>query len=579
MNDLALFHGVSVPRRFLVWVSFIFPLAFVACDKGLNPSLLVGNPVNGPTNYISVSNLATNSVVQTGFIIGNSFGVPQVGVLLDPGLGGAPQLASGSTSWSFALPTGINAWKIGTSHVIQIGALNAGQLVPPFVNLVVIQGANHDINGDGYPDLVVPAKGWSSNQGRVYVYLWQSLGGFPSTPQITLTDPAATAQDQFGAAFDVNDVNGDGYADLVVSSPGYSGSQGRVYFFPSVGQTLSPTATQMISDPGATANDFFGLGLTLGDFNGDGAADLAVGAPGSTTAQGKVYVFSSAGTAGLPSIPSMVIADPGATANDAFGTSLANGDLNADGFSDLSVGAPGTTGNQGKGYVFLSAGTSGLPMTPTNTIADPKVTAGDLFGFNMVVGDVNGDGFADLVISSSVASTAPGQIYLYLSQGLGGLSSTVSLSLSDPTATAGDSFGYALAIGDTNGDGYQDLLVGSPGYSSGVGRVYIFQSQGSGGLPGSPTSFLSDPGTSTDYFGSWLTMSDYNGDGATDLVAGSDGYSSLQGRAYLFQSLGQLGLPAFYSTLFNDPAAMNGDQFGGSYLPSAGVPSSPTPTH
>ena len=349
-----------------------------------------------------------------------------------------------------------------------------------------------------------------------------------STPNATLNDPNTTStSDYFGVSVaGAGDVNGDGYADVLVrayeasttTNTAASGN-GRAYLYlgSSTGLTSAPSAT--LNDPNSiSADNGFGYSVAgAGDVNGDGYADVIVGAAYASTTlnaagtgNGRAYLYLGSST-GLTNIPSATLNDPNTTpTNDQFGTSVAGtGDVNGDGYADVIVGAreaattPNTTGtDNGRAYLYLGS-SSGLVDTPNATLTDPNtVSTQDYFGISAVgAGDVNGDGYADVIIganhnqaatTTNAAATNAGQAYLYLGSS-NGLTGTPSAMLNDPNTTVTpDQFGISVAgAGDVSGDGYADVLVGARGAATTTnaaatdnGRSYLYLGNQGAARPG-----------------------------------------------------------------------------------------------
>ena len=160
-----------------------------------------------------------------------------------------------------------------------------------------------------------------------------------------------------------------------------------------------------------------------------------------------------------------------------FGESVATaGDVNGDGYADVVIGAWGYASQTGRAYVYLG-GASGLATPAATTLTG--VAAGDHFGYSVApAGDVNGDGYADVVIGARGYNSNTGRAYVYLG-GASGLAATAATTLTgDGRRTTRHSVAPA---GDVNGDGYADLVVGAIGYSSFTGRAYVYLG-GAGGL-------------------------------------------------------------------------------------------------
>jgi hypothetical protein len=210
---------------------------------------------------------------------------------------------------------------------------------------------------------------------------------------------------------------------------------------------------------GTAAGDYFGRSVaSAGDVNGDGFADLVVGAygadPGGRSLAGTASVFHGSAT-GVAAAPARLL--EGAAAGDAFGSSVASaGDVNGDGFADLVVGAdgadPGGRMQAGTASVFHGSAT-GVAAAPARLLEG--AAAGDNFGRSVAsAGDVNGDGFADLVVGADGADPG-GRIYAGTASVFHGSATGVAAAPARllEGAAAFDSFGMSVAsAGDVNGD-------------------------------------------------------------------------------------------------------------------------------
>jgi hypothetical protein len=274
------------------------------------------------------------------------------------------------------------------------------------------------VNGDGYADVIVGAL-WEDaggpDAGRAYVY----FGGpsMNSVADLTLTGQAAG--DNFGHAVSgAGDVNGDGYGDVIVGAwinDAGGTNAGRAYVYYG-GPGANPLADLTLT--GAAANDNLGYSVSgAGDVNGDGFADVIVGAPLHDSPgpdAGRAYVYF--GGPGADAAADLVLTGPSAV--DQFGVSVSGaGDVNGDGFADVVVGAIGNDAggsDAGRAYVYYG----GAGMDP---VADQVLTGasgGDNFGISVSgAGDTNGDGHDDLIVGAFAADPGgvveAGQAYLY----------------------------------------------------------------------------------------------------------------------------------------------------------------------
>ena len=414
-----------------------------------------------------------------------------------------------------------------------------------------------DVNGDGYSDVIIGSNGYNIQTGKAYLYLG-SASGLSSTATWTAESNQANAY--FGCSVSsAGDVNGDGYSDVIVGVPLYDNgevNEGRAYLYLGSASGISATSSWTAAGE-ATSNDFGYSVSTAGDVNGDGYSDVVVGAYGYSTSTGKAYLFLG-GTAGLSTTSSWSAA--GEAATNYFGRSVATaGDVNGDGYSDVLVGADGYSSSAGKAYLYLG-GASGLSTTALWTAVGEAT--GDYFGRSAATaGDVNGDGYSDVVVGAYGNTSSTGKAYLY-SGGTSGLSTFSSWTAVGEAVS--NSFGYSVATaGDVNGDGYSDVVVGAYKNISDTGKAYLFQGSASGLSAASSWTAVGE--AASNYFGySVSTGGDLNRDGYSDVVVGAYGYNANYGRLYFYY-----GTPMGLSSSVNWIAGTAGTSFGAS-VASAG---------
>lgn len=226
-----------------------------------------------------------------------------------------------------------------------------------------------DLDGDGLVELIVGAPG----EDRVYIWL-ASGAGLAAGPDVTLSGDSGSG---FGSALAVGDLDGDGAMELVVGAPDAGAGAVVVVYSP----TTAAAASTSIG--GAAAGDAFGTALAVGDVDGDGLDDLAVGAPLANGTVGHSYVFTGSGGLDVPAWEW-----PGI---DYGGLSLAIGDFDADGFADLAVQADWHLSE------LFPGSAAGLPTSATSSLGsgEPRLAA-----------DLDGDLIADLICAGYVESTA-----------------------------------------------------------------------------------------------------------------------------------------------------------------------------
>jgi hypothetical protein len=392
-----------------------------------------------------------------------------------------------------------------------------------------------DVNGDGYDDIVAGGP-WYDNgefqEGYARVYLG-SATGLQSTP-VWSGEGNQEICDYGSQVGTAGDVNGDGYDEIIVAAPHYTNGhsrEGRVYVY--YGTATGVHAAADWVGESNVPNAAYGTAVgTAGDVNGDGYADVVIGAPYFTngqTAEGRAYLYlgSAAGlstTAGWTAEPNVQYTHFGMAANTA-------GDVNGDGYADVIVGADqysvGVETNEGAAWVYY--GSSAGPGSDADWLVHGDQVDGHFGYAAATAGDVNGDGYSDVIVGAPMydnGQTDEGRVYVYYGY-FSGLSTESSwIKESDRDAAE---FGFAVATaGDVNGDGYSDLIVGSPFYSSGEdseGYAFVYHSL--------PDNVRNDPGWATEsnqaeanYGRSVAGAGDLNGDGFSDVVVGASNYDN-----------------------------------------------------
>ncbi len=309
-----------------------------------------------------------------------------------------------------------------------------------------------DFNGDSLDDVLVGEPGYANDNGRVFWFNGSASSAYIN--EICAGYFTGGNGDRYGAAIAAGDFNGDGIDDAVIGIPNYLAGRGRVEVRYGSASGISYTPAMTID--GASPGMMLGSSVVVGDFDGNGIDDFAIGIPHANSDAGQVRTFF--GRIGTDPLENFTI---NGSANDMLGATLAAGDVNGDACDDLLIGMNTTLGTW-KCYLYFA------PFSPTYVTMQSGV-AGDEYGSGLGIFDMDYDGLDEVLVGAPRAD----KVYIY--------AGSTMFSASNPTILQGGGtgerlFGRSIASGDFNHDGNVDVAIGEPMNNTGNGTIHVYHS-------------------------------------------------------------------------------------------------------
>ncbi|MCF0051946.1 FG-GAP-like repeat-containing protein [Dyadobacter sp. LJ53] len=497
--------------------------------------VLVGAPFfdSGETNegvvfvyHGSASGLSANAVVtlqsnQNEAQFGTS--VSSAGDLNKDGYSdviiGAPFYTKGETKEGAAMVYYGSALGLNSAATI----LESNQLNAKFGRAVEGLG---DVNGDGFSDVIVGAPLYDKGQideGAVFIY-HGSAAGINLLAANMLESNQVKAQYGYVTA-GAGDVNGDGYNDVIVGAYAYDkGHDNEGAVFVHLGSAVGVNSNASVVLEGNQINAQYGWSAaTAGDVNGDGYSDIMVGSylyDYGQTNEGAVFVYHGSAQ-GIKASAAIRLESNQPEAKQGIAVACA-GDVNGDGYSDVMIGIwQYDKGESNEGAVVIHHGSpNGLISSPASTLESNQADAG--MGWSVKsAGDVNGDGYSDIITGAHTydkgqADEGAAFVWLGMAEGVKDSSAFVSKFQFDQQRTS------VSSAGDVNGDGFDDLIVGVPGYND-TGAVFIYHGS-INGISNIPTTTIENVPSSDEFGWSVSSAGDVNGDGYGDIIVGDITY-------------------------------------------------------
>ncbi|GAA3477062.1 FG-GAP-like repeat-containing protein [Streptomyces yanii] len=456
-------------------------------------------------------------------------------------------------------------WNLGIATALAVSSAMTAPVIAHAQGIAIGRAAPvaelpDDFNGDGYSDVVVPVPsatvGGKAKAGYVAVMYGSPTGLKASTKQVFHQDSAgipgvAEAGDAYGSSVTTGDLDGDGYADLVVGASGEDG--GTVTDAGSLaviwggvkGLSGSGSVTLALGDG---AYDRLGRTVRAGDFDGDGALDV-VGVENYLNLRVLSGPFGPDGSARS----TVRITDT----EDMRLLDLATGDINGDGVTDLAAVVNSVDEYDWRHIRYWTGTKAGLTGPVSVKAANGRRLQG---GESLDIGDVNNDGIEDIVVGRAVDGydsdveipTANGGMITYVPGSRSGPVGTRAKVFNQDSvgipgvAENNDAFGESVQVADIDGDGYEDVSIGVPGEDfdgrSQAGSVVTLRGTAFGLTGTGAKSYSQDttgvPGVAenNDRFGTAAELVDTNADGRAELIVGAPGENADAGSVWVFKS-------------------------------------------
>lgn len=397
-----------------------------------------------------------------------------------------------------------------------------------------VSGAG-DINGDGYDDVIVGAPHYDNGQseeGVAFVFTGTPHGISKIASNMLEADQAEAG---FGTSVSTaGDVNGDGYGDIIIGATHYDNGEdeeGAAFVYLGSPAGINPIPIKLESNK---TGAWFGCSVAhAGDLNDDGFSEIMIGAMNYSNGQpeeGALYMFP--GSVNGPNLAGLRIIE--SDQEDArLGNAVSSaGDLNGDGYDDIAAGAY-SLGDYDAGAIFIGYGKANsldsLTMDCMKGTQDQAHFGWDVSG----AGDVNGDGFHDLIVGAHAYDNGDGAAQIYYGSPAGITQANVTHLGAHETGMAAAMGESVAGAGDLNGDGYSDVLIGEPWFidentSVLTGLALIYYGSPAGIDPG-PQRITGNPNDTYDFFGwSVAAAGDVDADGYSDMIVGSPNFGSDQ---------------------------------------------------
>lgn len=413
-------------------------------------------------------------------------------------------------------------WEMGPEQAITKIVVNR---VTVDEEAMVVEGLG-DVSGDGYADILIGIHDSASQTGRAFIFSGKDISSRADMTSAhawrTINGPAASSQFGFAAA-GVGDIDRDGFSETMISAPFVAAGgtlRGCAYLFS--GKKVSETANVTPADAkivtcGQNNSDYMGKALAgVGDINGDGTLDVAVGSYSAYGGRGQVVILSGA-TLFSGSAPEKLSDLRHLTPLHSFGTSIQGlGDMNGDGHADIFIGAYADETFRGKAYIYWGSILFGGDETVRGPDDAQQTLSGSApmvyFGFAADTCDITRDGTADFFVTKLHQNDNRGEVsfiesgYIVEGADFEGIGGTLNGDQDNDVGFGSD----ISCIGDIDGDGISEILVGVAGAGAigtgeNHGAVYIYSGAGLGLGMTDPWTIIAGDTSRSSLFGRFVS--------------------------------------------------------------------------
>ena len=386
-----------------------------------------------------------------------------------------------------------------------------------------------DVDGDGYDDILIDARKYDSYRGRVYLY----FGGPDMDNKPDLIFEGQNEKEVFGDGIACGDIDNDGYDDIVIAAGGYNESRGRAYLYWGSDRKSMDVKPDEIFVPETEKGAAFSLGYpAIYDIDNDGYRDIILGAcaywsPGN--GKGRAYLYYGNTKELMDTSADLIFNEE--TLRDQFGHRIACGDVDNDGFGDIVIGTIDYPRGeqQDRTYIYYG-GRKSIMDAKADVIFEEKTEATNYVG-GMVCIDQNKDGYDDLFIGDPGYNKKKGRVYLFYGNSKKSLDTEPDVTFQGEVEQS--DYGIQVVCGDIDGDHVNDIVIGTRGPKDIVSRVYIYWGNELSNSNPKPGRIFNGENPN-DGFGFGLACGDINNDGFDDLIIGALKAEANQGRAYLY---------------------------------------------